>query len=125
MTVVISGSDISSTAAFTAGGSLMTTVTFSISDDSVSLEDDEEYFLNMHNPNPSTRVIVGDRTKIIIKDDDGMLCCIYLVNAITIILFLQHWYMVLLIHSEDLLKMEEMVHLILSSPELLSQLHIT
>ena len=87
MTVVISGSDISSTAAFTAGGSLMTTVTFSISDDSVSLEDDEEYFLNMQNPNPSTRVIVGDRTKIIIKDDDSMLCCIYLVNAITIILF--------------------------------------
>ena len=87
MTVVISGSDVSSTAAFTAGGSLMATVTFIISDDLVSLEDDEEYFLNLQNPNPSTRVTVGDRTKIIIKDDDRMLYCIYLIDAITIILF--------------------------------------
>ena len=87
MTVVISGSNVNSTAAFTAGGSLMTTVTFIISDDSVSLEDDEEYFLYLQNPNPSTRVIVGDRTKIIIKDDDRMLYYIYLIDAITIILF--------------------------------------
>ena len=79
MTVVISGSDVSSTAAFTAGGSLMATVTFIISDDLVSLEDDEEYFLNLQNPNPSTRVVVGDRTKIIIKDDDRMLYYIYLI----------------------------------------------
>ena len=97
---------------YVARGARTVQIQFTIGNDDVAREDMESYQValsnpsdtsvilgsaatinirdtdcNLQNPNPSTRVIVGDRTKIIIKDDDRMLYYIYLIDAITIILF--------------------------------------
>lgn len=72
MTVVISGTNVNMNASFNALGLLSMMFMFPINDDSVSLEDDEAYMLNLMNPVPNERIFVGGPTRILIRDDDRM-----------------------------------------------------
>ena len=69
-TVVISGTDVSSSVMFAAGGSLQRNLSFTINDDDVALEDIESYQLRFGSTNPSDRVTTGNPTTVGIIDDD-------------------------------------------------------
>ena len=62
---------MSEDAQFTSGGSLTYTIRFLLMNDTIGLEDIENYTLILENPRPSGNVELGN-TEINIADDDGM-----------------------------------------------------
>ena len=58
-------------AQFISGGSLTYTIRFLLINDTLGLEDIENYTLILENPQPSRNVELGN-TEINIMDDDGM-----------------------------------------------------
>ena len=71
--VVLSGGDVDQSITFTAGSSAGTSISISvtITDDNVGLEDVEQYALTLRNQSITTNVNLGGDTTISITDNEG------------------------------------------------------
>ena len=76
--IEISGANVSEDAQFTFEGSLSYTIRFPLINDTIGLEDIENYTLILGNPRPTRNVELGN-TEIDIVDDDGTYV-IYIMN---------------------------------------------
>ena len=67
-------------AQFTSGGSLIYTIRFLLINDTIGLEDIENYNLILENPQPSRNVELGNKEINIVDDDGTYVIYIYIYN---------------------------------------------
>ncbi len=80
---MVSGDIVNTTVTFVGRGSMVESFTISINNDSVGLENDEEFEIQFTQSVPSDGVMFGPNSNVIISDDDSE--CIIIATRIIIV----------------------------------------